>query len=680
MSSNVGKNAVKNNLSQEAFNNLAKNNIKNNTRNYLIYFITLVFGVGILYSFNSIDKQFEYLAGNDLLQAYINFARVIIILASILMAAIFAFLINYANQFMMRKRKREFGIYITLGMNKKNIINLMFKETIIIGAVSFVVGIIFGMFLEQGLSISTAKMIGIDVNSFRFSISILALVKTAICFILVLWLINKFNQKVIEKYELINLLNDHKKNEVEECKSKMNNIKTFALSIVLILLGYFIVINNITSAIKVVCSGILITIGTYYFFLSVADFIINIIKNKKSLYYNNTNMIVISQITNKFKTINLVITTICLLLFLSLTIIPTGLGISNHIIKDMNKATPYDSTIIKYNSDGEFSSKKNDKSASESVKDELLSKNFPVDDLVKNTSEVKVYNLANVNTDTLGLTEYLKKIDINYTLDVISLNGYNDARKQQGLPEVKLSKNEYLINTSNEEIKDLYEDYMKKNNHLININGAKLSPGPNEAGGIILNTYYGISDSMEIVVSDDVVSNLIPKRIFFNCNYKESTNEYDNRFRDKFIDIKDESYNHTSKLVVCGEKTSMNIAISYIVLYLGIILFIVAGAILALHQVAESNIISERMNLLKRLGVRNEDREKILFTQTAILYGLPAIVAIIHAIFINVGIGIQIGEYEIKNIIFNLLITLISMIVIYGAYFMISYKELKRDL
>lgn len=680
MSSKREKYTEKNKLSQEAFNKLAKNNVKNNIRNYLIYFITLAFGVSILYSFNSIDKQFEYFAGNRLLESYINMARIIIICASILMSSIFAFLINYANQFIMRKRKREFGIYITLGMNKSNIINLMFKETVIIGTIAFVVGIIFGMFMEQGLSIITAKIIGINVNDFMFNISLAALVKTAICFVLILWLINKFNKKTIKKYQLIDLLNAHKKNEVVECKNKAANMRTFALSIVLILFGYFNVIQGITSGIRVVLSCILVTVGTYYFFSAVSDFTINIIKNKKSMYYKNINMIVISQITNRFKTINLTITTICLLLFLALTIIPTGLSISNLFVKDMYKATPYDSTMIKYKIDNEFSYEKDDKNSDESVKNELVAKNFPLDELVKNISEISVYNLKDVDLEGLKLAEYLKDVDIKDTVDIVSLSGYNDARKQQGLSEVKLAKNEYLINTNNEKVKELYKNYLKKNNYPININGNQLTPGPNKSEDLILSTYYGISDTMEIVVNDDVVSNLMPKYIFFNCNYIEESNEYDNIFRNEYMKMKDKSYILISKMVVNGEKISMNITISYIVLYLGIILFIAAGAILALHQAAESDTTSERMNLLKKLGVKNKDRENILFVQTAILYGLPLSLAIINAVFINIGIAIQIGEYKLTSTIYNLITTLVCLLIVYGTYFIVSYKELKKDL
>lgn len=667
-------------VSQKAFKNLAINNVKNSINNYMIYFITLTFGVCLLYSFNSIDKQFEFFGNSYLLEAYINMARGVIIFASVIICAIFAFLINYANQLLMRRRKREFGIYITLGMNKRDIINIMFKETIIIGSISFGVGILLGMFVEQGLSIITANMIGLDPSLFKFGISISALIKTAVLFLVVLLLINIFNKRTIKKYELIELLNSHKKNEFTESKGKIKSIFVFFISIVIILCGYLIMINDITSIKKLGISLVFIIIGTYYFFLSIADFLISIIKKNKRAYYKNLNMFVISQISSRLKTMSSTITAICLILFLAATIIPMGLGISKDLIKDIKEATPYDVTISRYNTSKEFSYEKNESDNSTSIRDELLSQKFPLNNLTRSYSEVNVYTLSDVNMSTIGVENYIKDKKYSGYVYVVKLSEFNSARKQQGLGEIKLEEDEFVLNSSDKEIRDIYEKYLKKNNEEIQVNNKILKPGPNIAEGLNYMTTTLLSDAITVVVNDNVVDNLVPKYSYLNLNYIESNNEYENMFLKEYYNINTDLYMYDSKIIINGEKISMNISFSYISLYLGIILFITAGAVLALHQVSESITTKERFSLLKKLGVKKKDREKAIFTQTWILYSLPLTLAIIHSLFVNIGVAISVEEYLGRDIISKLLLTFIILFLVYGTYFIISYRESKNNI
>lgn len=674
-------------VSKEAFKNLAINNVKNSINNYMIYFITLTFGVCLLYSFNSINKQFEFFGKSYLLESSLDVAKAVITLVSVIICFIFAFLINYANQLLMRRRKREFGIYITLGMNKKDIINLMFKETIIIGSISFIIGIVLGIFVEQGLSIITANMIGLDPSIFKFGISILALIKTAILFLVVLLLVNIFNKRTIKKYKLVELLNSHKKNEFTESKGRVKNIFVFFLSISIILSGYLIIINDITSTKELIISLIFIVIGTYYFFLSIADFLISIVKKNKGVYYKNLNMFVISQISSRLKTMSSIMTAICLILFLATTIIPIGLSISKSLIKDIKEATPYDVTLSRINTSEEFSYEKNQNNNLISIRDELLAEGFPFNNLVKNYSEVNIYSLRDVNESTIGVEKYIKDKRLNRYVEIVKLSEFNSARKQQGLDEIKLEENEFVLNSYSKEIRDIYEKYLKKNNVEIEVNNKILKPGPNIAEDLNYTTSAIISDVITLVVDDDVVNNLIPVTSYLNCNYIESNNEYDNMFLNEYYnineyyDMDEYLYRYDFKRVINGEKISMNISLSYIFLYLGIILFVTAGAVLALHQVSESITTNERFSLLRKLGVKRKDREKAIFTQTCIVYSLPLVVAIVHSLFvINIGIAISTDEYFSRAIISKLLLTFIVLFLVYGTYFIISYHESKNNI
>ena len=147
----------KSNVSDVMFQRLARNNVKKNMRHYLIYFITLLFSVSMLYTFNSIGAQFSMLNMSDR-GSYLAFSSGMMASVSVFISLILGFLVVYANKFLMRRRKKELGIYITLGMRKKDISRLLVKETVIIGGLSLIWGILLGIFLSQGLSLITIKI------------------------------------------------------------------------------------------------------------------------------------------------------------------------------------------------------------------------------------------------------------------------------------------------------------------------------------------------------------------------------------------------------------------------------------------------------------------------------------------------------------------------------------------
>ncbi|MRZ30347.1 FtsX-like permease family protein, partial [Paeniclostridium sordellii] len=276
----------KKNTSDKMFNELAVKNVKKSLKDYAIYFITLVFGVILLYTFNSIEDHIKLLGGSAYMEGYIGFARGIILFASIFICMIFGFLIAYANNFFMKRRKREFGVYTVLGMNKRDINRLMVKETLTIGLFALIIGLILGIFAAQGIRVITLNMMNIEDDSFRFSISVLAMIKTIIFLFISLYFVSMFNKRSIKKHSLIELLNADKKNEKSIIKNKNSKIYLFLISIILISIGYIIIPKNeLPSWKKFLSSIVLIGYGTYLFFSSISDFIINIVRNNKIIYY-----------------------------------------------------------------------------------------------------------------------------------------------------------------------------------------------------------------------------------------------------------------------------------------------------------------------------------------------------------------------------------------------------------
>ena len=192
---------------------LATRNLKKSLKDYTIYFLTLVFGVCIFYTFNSIESQKVMMDLTDMQAAAFQLIDVVMGVASVFISFVLGFLIVYANNFLIRRRKKEFGIYMTLGMENKQLSRLIFIETMLIGVVSLVVGVALGVLLSQGLSIFTAKLFKVNLVNFTFVFSKIAFIKTLVCFGLIYLVDLIFNSFTIRKVKLIDLLTSAKKNE-----------------------------------------------------------------------------------------------------------------------------------------------------------------------------------------------------------------------------------------------------------------------------------------------------------------------------------------------------------------------------------------------------------------------------------------------------------------------------------
>ena len=150
---------------------LSIKNMKKSFKDYAIYFLTLVLGVAIFYMFNSLDSQEAMLqvsnSTRDIIKLMVNMLGYV----SVFVAVVLGLLIVYANNFLINRRKKEFGIYMTLGMGKRQISKIIILETIFVGIISLIVGLVIGIFASQFMSVLLAKMFEEDMSNFQFVFS-----------------------------------------------------------------------------------------------------------------------------------------------------------------------------------------------------------------------------------------------------------------------------------------------------------------------------------------------------------------------------------------------------------------------------------------------------------------------------------------------------------------------------
>lgn len=668
----------KKNTSDKMFNELAVKNVKKSLKDYAIYFITLVFGVILLYTFNSIEDHIKLLGGSAYMEGYIGFARGIILFASIFICMIFGFLIAYANNFFMKRRKREFGVYTVLGMNKRDINRLMVKETLTIGLFALIIGLILGIFVAQGIRVITLSMMNIEDNSFRFSISLLAMIKTIIFFLLSLYFVSIFNKRRIKKHSLVDLLNADKKNEKSIIINKNSKIYLFLISIILISIGYIIIPKNeLPSWKKFLSSSVLIGYGTYLFFSSISDFIINIVRNNKIIYYKKLNLFIINQISSYIKTINASLTVICLLLFSSMVIIPFGISIAKYTAYDLKEATPFDASISKYY---------NEYTDNSSINDNLKREGIDFKSIVSSSGELNKYESKDVTLKNFLLNGFKSskhsnyKKDLNENIYLVGLSQYNQSLKQQGLKGISLKEDEFAINCNSYDYKELYNYYIKNNKGKLNVEGYSLKLGQNKLYENSIVTEQLALGYGEIIVPDKVLAKLSPKLSYMNYNYVKRNNEYDNMFMREYQKHQNDGLSFLSKMTIDGEKITMDTVLTFIAVDLGIILLISAGAVLALHQIAQSSKNKDRFKLLKDMGATKREIKKSVIIQVLVTFSIPFIVALIHFGFITLRISNIISILVNVNILKAIIITMVTILIIYSIYFFISIVESLRAL
>ena len=151
---------------------LALRNIRRSVRDYAIYFITLLFGVAVFYAFNSIgSQQILFDMETSASRSVFDSTTYILGMFSVVVACVLGFLILYANQFLIRRRKREFGTYLVLGMTPGHVSRIVLYETVLVGMLSLAVGLICGVLLSQGLSFFTAALFGTTMTNYQFVFS-----------------------------------------------------------------------------------------------------------------------------------------------------------------------------------------------------------------------------------------------------------------------------------------------------------------------------------------------------------------------------------------------------------------------------------------------------------------------------------------------------------------------------
>lgn len=682
------------------------NNMKKSVKDYAIYFLTLVLGVAIFYMFNSLDSQQAMIKVSLSTREIIKFMIAVLGYVSVFVAVVLGLLIVYANNFLINRRKKEFGIYMTLGMGKGQISKIILLETIFVGVISLIVGLVIGIFASQFMSILVAKMFEADMSEFRFVFSKDACIKTCIYFAVMYLAVMLFNTFTISRYKLINLLNAAKKNEKVKIKNPVISILIFIVGAALLGYAYWKVsggirfLDDAEKLLPIILMGI---VGTVLVFWSLSGFVLQLVQSLKNTYLKGTNMFVLRQINNKINTTVASMSVICLMLFMTISILSVSLSLRSTMQKELVEMTPVDINLFKkanlpesYIEYGnEIKTTEAQRADSRITIQESLKNNGIDMNILKDVIEIPIYNIDSLTWKVFFGNEFAEikaeypNFMYNTPEEIIKISDYNKIAKLYGLDQYELKDDEYIVICDFDSMINIRNRVLKDGNTL-EIAGKKYKSKYNESknGFIMMSTNH--TNTGIILVPDNCnLTEAMRKNQLLVANYNADTDEekqeIEKLFRNndsalsKKLAANGVDIEGLSKITLMEASVGVATIVTFIAIYLGIIFLIASAAILALKQLTESSDNKQRYAILRSIGCDEKMINQALFRQIAIFFGLPLILAGIHSIFgIPFAMTMVEGLASSEELLPSIIATVIVIGLIYGAYFIATYLGSKN--
>ncbi len=677
---------------------LAFKNIKKSVSDYAIYFFTLVLGVAIFYVFNAIDSQTAMMKVSESTRDIIDLMLNMLSGVSVFVSCVLGFLIIYASRFLMKRRNKEFGIYMTLGMSKGKISKILVVETFLIGLLSLVVGLVLGCALSQVMSVIVANMFEADLTEFTFVISTNAIVKTIIYFGIMYLLVMIFNTISVSRCKLIDLINANKKTETIKLKNPYLCTVIFIIAVAILGYSYYSVtidVENLRETWQIFLIIGLGALGTFLLFFSLSGLVLRVLQHFKKFYYKGLNSFTIKQFSSKINTTVFSMTIISLMLFVTICVFSSCMSMKNAMTSNLQELAPIDIQFVKTKDiPREFIeeygySEQQVNNSYQSIEDDLNSVGFDVNNYYKDIVHINTYTTNELTVrSTLGSAydEIYKKypfMTYDAIEEIVTISDYNKAAKILGLDTYTLDDDEYLVIADYDNMVGVRNAALELDTP-ITISGKTYYPKYDKCmDGFLEISNSHINDGV-FIVPDSAVSNLTVEEEYMYANYKADTEEEKQEIEDLLISKSDALINIGStisagtRLSIYEGSVGLGALVTFIGLYLGVIFLISSAAILALKELSEATENKERFKMLRKIGADEKLINKALFRQIAIFFLAPLVIAIIHSIFGIMFCNYILETFGNESLLLAIVLTAIFLILIYGGYLLITYYCSKR--
>lgn len=712
---------------------LAWGNVRRAGRDYLVYLLTLTLGVTVFYAFNTISMQVD-IAGID----EEGLAQVMGSMLGDLtyfLAGVMAFLMVYANNFIMKRRKKEFGLYQVLGMGRGRVATIMALETVIVSVVAFVAGIVLGMGLSQLMTFFTASLFKTQIANFHFFFSVHAFNLTLACMLVMFVLTLLLNLRAVRRTKLIELMGAERRNESIKTRNPWIAIAIFAVGVVLVGVAYYRLLRDgfpLTATDSKLQEAMnqfgittaMVTVGTFALFWGLSGMLIKLLQSLRSVYWRGLNMFTVRQLAAKVNTVCFSMGVIAMLLFLAITSVTCGMSIANVMNENLERYNPVDvsQTYVYYTPDtldyykeyvnpseadrmvladttvdlysarhGKGKSADNNDETGKKVNiadvagehvqiDSYLSYPFggsnpsvSAGEMCKTMGEKLPKALGGSNADTMGLF-------------VTPASQYNKLRQMMGEEPVSIGRDQYLLTCDmGGGLGDLYTKYMA-GGHTLTLGGHELKPATDKSDkdtAAIANSAMG-SNPGTVVVADELLSqlNLQPYSSSLLVNYKQGmdTTEADESIKytvldNLLVDGKEPGSWGTfiTRSEMYTQAAQMNGLISYLAIYIGFVLVVACAAILSIQQLSNVADGSRSYRVLAQIGCDDRQIRHSVMAQQAVFFLFPLAVGLTHS-FVALKVIIElVSIFGNMSIGGTVGLTCAIFLAAYGGYFLVTY-------
>ncbi len=703
---------------------LALGNVRKSLRDYAVYFVTIVLGVAVFYAFNTISDQADFLSGtaNSLLQALGGIMTGL----TVFLACVLGFLMVYANNYLVRRRKRELGLYQVLGMRRGQVSAVLTVETLAASAASFVVGIVVGVLVSQLLVFVTAALFQSRVDYFTFRFSPYAFLLTLACFGVMFVVMLLFNLRAIGKVRLVDLMVSERVNEDIKVRSLPLAVALFVVGCVLIGLAYMRLLRDGLpiygtengEGTQFIITTVMVVVGTLLFFYALSGFLLSLVRRMGAVYWRGLNMFTLRQLNAKINTTSVSMAVISLILFLAITSVTGGMSICNTMNRMLEQHTLYDASLsvvyfsenglntLPVSADGTVSDRYTVAQEDHDVAAMLADAGFDLNeigsyvqveqrdgytDTVAGYEQLDLVRMAEetgVELPTALRSSIEMSSDQGRSVDVMSQSTYNAVRAFLGLDPVEMGADEYLFLT---DIGDTMVDFYRAvtdAGYTVELDGRTLTPCAagvvGDQSATLVNNPMG-SNYGTIVLPDDLAAQFNPYMTFINLDYAVSTEEGD-AFFDELENLdtapifvengKTFAYIGTIVTAVTNYESSagMNGVISYMAIYIGFVLVISCAAILAIQQLSAASDAQGSYRLLSELGCPTRLMYRSLLVQACIYFLFPLAVGLAHSLVALQVVTEVVALFGSLDITTSAFMCGALFVVVYGGYLLVTYR------
>ena len=712
---------------------LAWGNVRRAGRDYLVYLLTLTLGVTVFYAFNTISMQVD-IAGID----EKGLAQVMGSMLGNLtyfLAGVMAFLMVYANNFIMKRRKKEFGLYQVLGMGRGRVATIMALETVIVSVGAFVAGIVLGVGLSQLMTFFTASLFKTQIANFHFFFSVHAFNLTLACMLVMFVLTLLLNLRAVRRTKLIELMGAERRNESIKTRNPWIAIAIFVVGVVLVGVAYYRLLRDgfpLTATDSKLQEAMnqfgittaMVTVGTFALFWGLSGMLIKLLQSLRGVYWRGLNMFTVRQLAAKVNTVCFSMGVIAMLLFLAITSVTCGMSIANVMNENLERYNPVDvsQTYVYYTPEtlDYYKEYVNPSEADRMVLADSTVDLYPAwhgkgKSADNNDETGKKVDIADVAGEHVQIDSYLSYplggSDPSVTpsemcktmgeklpkafggsnadmtgLSVTPASQYNKLRQMMGKEPVHIGHDQYLLTCDmGGELVDMYTKYMA-GGHTLTLGGHELKPAADKSDedtAAIANSAMG-SNGGTVVVADELLSqlNLQPYSSSLLVNYKQGmdTTEADESIKytvldNLLVDGKEPGSWGTfiTRSEMYAQAAQMNGLISYLAIYIGFVLVVACAAILSIQQLSNMADGSRSYRVLAQIGCDDRQIRHSVMAQQAVFFLFPLAVGLAHS-FVALKVIIElVSIFGNMSIGGTVGLTCAIFLAAYGGYFLVTY-------